>query len=145
MVTLKSGFPLPENERLILEIESKLYMTGTCLPLRFLWGIVRPALQILGFGRTGYLIATDKRFVELYSQTIFWFIRIRKYAKSISLKKIRGNIECVKKGRFLFFARAYQVSYDKLCQRVYFILNGKERGEAEKIVNLLSQAVISAQ
>ena len=145
MVTLKSGFPLSENEHLILEIESKLYMTGACLPLRFLWGIVRPFLQILGFRRTGYLIATDKRFVEMYTQTIFWFIKIRKFARSVSLKEITGNIEYVKKGTFLFFFRAYQISYDKHRQRVYFILNGKEEDEAQKIVNLLSRAVISAQ
>jgi len=144
-VTLKSGFPLLENERLILEIESKLYMTSRWLPLRFLWGIVRPLLQILGFKKTGFLIATDKRFVEVYTQTIFWFIKIRKYARSISLKKIRGNIEYVKKGRFLFFCRAYQISYNKCWQRVYFILNGKEEEETQKIVNLLSSAVMSVQ
>jgi len=144
-VTLKSGFPLLENERLILEIESKLYMTSRWLLLRFLWEIVRPFFQILGFKKTGFLIATDKRFVEVYTQTIFWFIKIRRYARSISLKKIRGNIEYVKKGSFLFFCRAYHVSYDKCCQRVYFILNGKEEEEAQKIVNLLSCAVMSVQ
>lgn len=146
MVSLKSGFPLQESERLILEIESKLYMTSSWLPLRILWGMIRPALQILGFKRTGYLVATDKRFIEVYTQTIFWFIKIRKWAVGISLKKIKGNVECVKKGRFLFFCRAYQVSYDKPClRRVYFILKGKEEDEAMKITSLLSQAVISAQ
>jgi hypothetical protein len=145
MVSIKSGFPLLENERLILEIESKLYMTSAWLPLRILWEFVRPCLQILGFKRSGYLIATDKRFVVIYVQTIFWFIKIRRYVKSISLKKIKGDIECVKKGRFLFFCRAYQVSYDTCWRRVYFILNGKEEDDARKIVNLLSQAVISAQ
>jgi hypothetical protein len=145
MASIKSGFPLLGNERLILEIESKLYMTSSWLLLRFLWGFVRPSLQILGFKRTGYLIATDKRFVEVYTQTIFWFIKIRKYVRSISLKKIKGDIECVKKGRFLFFCRAYQISYDTFWRRAYFILNGKEEDDARKITNLLSQAVISAQ
>jgi hypothetical protein len=148
---LKSGFQLLEDERLVLEIESKLYMTSSWLPLRFLWGIIRPLFQILGFKRSGYLIATNKRFVEYYTQTIFWLIKFRKYAESISLKKIDEQVHWVKKGRFLFFCRAYQVSYDRFCcckmpwTRVYFILKGKEEDEAIKIVNLLNRAVTSAQ
>ncbi|MCL2763999.1 MAG: hypothetical protein FWD40_01805 [Treponema sp.] len=145
MVSLKSGFPLLEDERLILEIESKLYMTSPWLPLRFIWGIIRPFLQILGFKRSGYLIATDKRFIEFYTQTIFWLIKFRKYSESISLKKIKGNIHWVKKGRFLFFCRAYQVCYNRPWWRVYFILKGKEEDDANKIINLLNQAVCSAQ
>jgi hypothetical protein len=151
MVSLNSGFPLLEDERLVLEVESKLYMTSPWLPLRFLWGIIRPFLQILGFGRKGYLIATNKRFVEYYTQKIFWLIKFRKYAEVTPLNKIDGNIHWVKKGRFLFFCRAYQVCYDKLCNwrmpwwRMYFILSGKEEDEANKIVNLLSQAVHSAK
>ena len=154
MVSLKSGFPLQEDESLILEIESKLYMTSPWLILRYWWGCLRPALQILGFKRSGYLIATNKRFVEYYTQTIFWLIKIRKYAECTPLKKIDGNIHWVKKGRFLFFARAYQVCYDRLLGqkscwrmpwiRVYFVLNGKEEDEANKIVSLLSRAVYSA-
>jgi len=144
MVSLQSGFPLLNNERLILEIESKLYMTSRWLPLRFIWGMIRPLLQILGFKKTGYLIATDKRFVEYYTQTIFWLIKFRKYAEVVSLKNIKGNIHYVKKGRFLFFCRAYQVCYDRPWRRVYFILKGKDEDEANKIVNLLSGAVISA-
>jgi len=145
MVSLKSGFPLLEDERLVLEIESKLYMTSPWLPLRFIWGIVRPFLQILGFSRKGYLIATNKRFVEYYTQTIFWLIKFRKYAECISLKKIKGTIHWVKKGRFLFFCRSFQICYNRPWQRVYFILKGKEEEEAVKIVNLLNKTVMSVQ
>jgi len=152
MVSLNSGFPLAKDERLILEVESKLYMTSPWLLFRFIWGIVRPILQILGFSRTGYLIATDKRFIEYYTQTIFWFIKFRKYAESVSLKNIMGNIHFVKKGRFLFFCRTFQVSYDRnscCCKiplfRVYLVLKGKEEEEACKIVSLLGDAVIAAQ
>jgi len=151
MASLKSDFQLLEDERLVLEIESKLYMTSPWLPLRFIWGIIRPILQILGFRRSGYLIATNKRFVEYYTQTIFWLIKFRKYAESIPLKKIEGDIHWVKKGRFLFFCRVYQVSYDRHCCwqipcfRVYFILKGKDENEAIKIVNLLNQAVNSVK
>ena len=144
MATTKSGFPLLDNERLITEIESKLYVTSRWFLFRLIWGAIRPVLQILGFGRKGYLIATDKRFIEYYTQKIFWFIKIRKCVKSISVKKIRGNIEWVKKGRFLFFARAYQISYDRFWQRTYFVLTGLKEEDANKIANLLSQIVISA-
>ena len=145
MASLKSGFPLLDDEQLVLEIESKLYMTSPWLPFRFIWGMVRPVLQILGFHRKGYLIATDKRFVEYYTQTIFWFIKIRKFAECVSLKKIKGNIHWAKKGSFLFFCRAYQVSYNKPWYRVYFVLKGKEEEEACKIVSLLNRAVTNAQ
>jgi hypothetical protein len=150
MMSLKSGFPLQEDERLVLEIESKLYMTSPYLFWRIIWGMIRPTLQILGFFRKGYLIATSKRFVEYYVQTIFWFIKIRRYAESVPLKKIDGNIHSVKKGRFLFFCRTYHISYDKYCfwkfpwLRVYAVLRGKDEEEANKIVSLLGQAVIAA-
>jgi len=144
MASLNSGFPLLENEQLVLEIESKLYMTSPWLPLRFLWGLIRPILQILGFHRKGYLIATNKRLVEYYTQTIFWFIKIRKFVECVSLKKIKGNVQWTKKGTFLFFCRAYQISYNRPWYRVYFILKGKEEEEVNKIVNLLNQAVLSA-
>ena len=144
MASLKSGFPLLDDEQLVLEIESKLYMTSPWLPFRFIWGMVRPVLQILGFHRKGYLIATDKRFVEYYTQTIFWFIKIRKFAECVSLKKIKGNIQWTKKGTFLFFCRTYQVSYNRPWYRVYFSLKGKEEEDANKIVNLLNQAVTAA-
>jgi len=155
MAVLNSGFPLQDNENLVLEIESKLYMTSPWLFCRFLWGCIRPILQILGFYRKGYLIVTNKRLVEYYVQTIFWFIKFRRYAECFSLKKIDGNIHWVKKGRFLFFARAYQVCYDRLLgqkscwrwpfMRTYFILTGKEEEEANRIVSLLSSAVFAAK
>jgi len=150
-MSLKSDFQLLDDERLILEIESKLYMTSSWLLFRFIWGIIRPVLQILGFRRSGYLIATNKRFVEYYTQTIFWFINFRKYAESVSIKKVHENVHWVKKGRFLFFSRVYQVCYDKICcwklpcYRMYFILKGKEEQEANKIASLLSQAINSAK
>jgi len=151
MVSLNSGFPLQKDERLIVEVESKLYMTSPCFLLRFIWGMIRPCLQILGFGRTGYLIVTDKRLIEYYVQKIFWFIRFRRYAESVSLKDIKNNIHYVKKGRFLFFCRAFQICYDRnSCwgiplTRVYFVLKGKEEEEANKIVSLLGEAVAAVK
>ena len=146
MAALKSGFPLMGNERLVLEVESTLYMTSPWFLLRFMWGMIRPIFQILGFKRTGYLIVTDKRIVELYVQKVFWLIDFRKCASSISLKKIRGDVEYVKKGRFMFFARAYQVFYDKsLWVRTYFSLGSLEENEAQKIVSLIGQVVTSEQ
>jgi len=146
MASLNSGFPLLDDEQLVVEIESKLYMTSPWLLFRFIWGIVRPFLQILGFFRKGYLIATNKRIVEYYTQTIFWFIKIRKFAECVSLKKIKGNIHWTKKGSFLFFCRTYQICYNKSwLYRVYFNLKGKSEEEATKIVNLLNRAVMNAQ
>ena len=145
MASLNSGFPLMDEERLILEVESGLYMTSRWLPLRFIWGMIRPFLQILGFHRKGYLIATNKRFVEYYTQTIFWLIKIRKFTECVSLKKIKGDIQWAKKGTFLFFGRTYQVSYERPWYRVYFVLRGKEENEANRIASLLNQAVTNAQ
>ena len=145
MVSLKSGFPLLENERLVLEIESKLYMTSSILFLRIIWGILRPILQIFGFNRKGFLIATDKRFVVLYTQTIFWFLKLRNSAECIPLEKIGKTIRYVKKGRFLFFCRAYHVSFDRCCWRVYFILKGMGEEDAQKISNRLYQLVSSVK
>ena len=145
MASLNSGFPLMDDERLVLEVESGLYMTSRWLLLRFIWGAIRPFLQILGFHRKGYLIATNKRFVEYYTQTIFWLIKIRKFAECVSLKKIKGDLQWAKKGTFLFFCRAYQVSYERPWYRVYFVLKGKEENEANRIVSLLNQAVTAAQ
>ncbi|MCL2044500.1 MAG: hypothetical protein FWG89_10215 [Treponema sp.] len=146
MASLKSGFPLQNGEQFVLEIESKLYMTSSFFIFRFFWGAVRPFLQILGFGRRGFLIVTDRRFIEMHVQKIFWFIRFRRNVTSIPIKKVSGTVECVKKGRFLFFARAYQVCYQRpfFC-RVYYVLPGKEAEEVYKITNLLTETIASSR
>jgi len=145
MATLNSSFPLLEDEKLVVEAGSKLYMTSSCFLLRMIWGILRPILQILGFGRKGYLIVTDKRLVVLYTQTIFWFIKFRRCAESTPLNKIEKTINYVKKGRFLFFFRAYQLYFDRCKRRVYFILKGMEENEVQKLSNRLFQQVASAK
>ena len=142
MSSLKSGFPLLENERLILEVESGLYVTSSCWFFRLLWGTIRPFLRILGFSRKGFLVVTDKRFIELYTQTIFWFIKLRRNAEIFPLKKIKDSVKYVKMGRFLFFGRSYHVSYDRSClTRVYWVLKGMEEAEASKLANYLYQTI----
>jgi len=152
MVSLNSGFPLQKDERLIVEVESKLYMTSPYFLLRFIWGMIRPTLQILGIRKSGYLIVTDKRLIEYYVHTFFWFIKFRRYAESVSLKDVKMNVHYVKKGTFLFFCRAFQICYDRnsyICGfplvRVYFILKGKEEEEANKIVSLIGDAVAAVK
>ena len=142
MTTLKSGFPLQDGERFVLEIESRLYMTSSFFIFRLLWDFIRPLLQILGFCRRGFLIVTDRRFIEVYSQKIFWIIKIRRNVKSIPLRNICGTVEIVRKGRFLFFARAYHIFYQRPCGcRVYCVLPGIELEEVYKMTNLLSETI----
>jgi hypothetical protein len=136
MTSLQSGVTLLENETLVLEMDAELYITSSCAILRFFHGIIRFFAQILGFKKRGFLVITNKRFVEVYNQIIFWVINIRKYVKSIPLERIEGEVDYVRKGTFAFLFRAYQLYYDKReKRRVYAILRGLDEQDAHAAAN----------
>jgi hypothetical protein len=136
MTSLQSGVTLLDNETLVLEMDAELYVTSSCAFLRFIHGIIRFFAQILGFRKRGFLVVTNKRFVEVYNQIIFWIINIRKYVKSIPLERIEGEVDYVKKGTFAFLFRAYQLYYNKRTnRRVYVILRGLEEQDAHAAAN----------
>jgi len=135
----KSGIVLRENETIALEIESRLYITSACVILRFIFGVIRIFLQILGFKKKGFLVISDKRFAEVYTQTIFWFINFGKTIRNVPLKSIKSETGCVWKGTFLFLFRSWQVWYERQGRRVYYILKGLDETEAQKITSILGE------
>jgi hypothetical protein len=104
---------------------------------RFLLGIIRFFAQILGFKRRGFLVVTNKRFVEVYNQIIFWIINIRKYVNSVPLCKIDKEVDYVKKGTFAFLFRAYHLYYQRSWRRVYAILRGLDEKGVHSAVNTI--------
>ncbi|WP_461248040.1 hypothetical protein, partial [Treponema sp. R6D11] len=68
MSTLKSGFTLAENEKLVMEIEAELW-AGSSNPIEQLLGSIRRVFAaILGFKRNGFWVITDKRVIEVSVQ-----------------------------------------------------------------------------
>jgi hypothetical protein len=142
MTALQSGVTLLENETLVLEMNAELYVTSSWAILRFIHGIIRFFAQILGFRKQGFLVVTNKRFVEVYNQIIFWIINIRKYVKSIPLERIEGEVDYVKKGTFAFLFRACQLYYNKReNRRVYAILRGLDEQDAHGAANAVYGAL----
>jgi hypothetical protein len=141
MTPLKSGIDLLENEALVLEIDAELYVTSPCVILRFLHGIIRFFAQILGFRKRGFLVVTNKRFVEVYDQIIFWIFNIRKYVKSVPLCKIDKEVDYVKKGTFAFLFRAYQLYYTRSWRRVYVILRGLDEREVYSVASSVYKTI----
>jgi hypothetical protein len=135
MTSLKSGVDLLENETLVLEMDAELYVTSSWVILRFFYGIIRFLAQIFGFKKRGFLVVTNKRFVEVYTQIIFWVITIRKYVKSVPAGHIGKEIDYVKKGTFAFLFRAYQLYYERTRRRVYVILRGLDEREVHSAAN----------
>jgi hypothetical protein len=141
MTSSKSGIDLLENETLIAEADAGLYITSAFVILRFIQDFLRFIGLILGFRKRGYLVITNKRFVEIYTQTIFWIIKIRKNVRSIPLCAIKKDVGCVKKGTFAFFSRSYQLYYERFWRRVYVVLRGLDEGEAYRITNTAYRAL----
>jgi hypothetical protein len=141
MTPLKSGINLLDNETLIAEVDAGLYITSAFVILRFIQGFLRFIGLIFGFRKRGYLVITNKRFVEVYDQIIFWVLKIRKNVRSVPLCAIKKDVGCVKKGTFAFLFRSYQLYYERFWRRVYAVLRGLDEGEAYRITNAAYKAL----
>ena len=140
MATLKSGFVLDADEKLVMEIESELWLISTNPILRLLGGLFRFIATILGTKLKAFLIITDRRVIEVNSQVVCWCIttgRQVKYVLPSSVKEIGYN-------RAGVCCKVYNLYYQSHTQLSSFVLKKVDEDGAAKAASAFYNAILKA-
>ena len=144
MADLKSGIILSEGESLVMEIEAELWATSSN-PLDILLGNIKKLIyMILGFRKSGFLVITNKRVVEVGTIIrcyCFKTGREVKYLLPSSVKEI-GYIRLATCG---CFCPAFYLYYESFTQKTRVLLSGANEAEAQKVVDAFYKAISASQ
>lgn len=144
MAQLKSGLLLMEGETLVMEIEAELWAASSNPLIRFLGGIIKFIAMIFGYRKSGYVIVTNKRVVQV-SKIITCYCcgggKDVKYLLPSSLKEV-GFVKLATCG---CFCPAYYLYFDAFTQRTQVMLKGIDEAGAQKTVDAFYRAIAQAQ
>ena len=144
MADLKSGIILSEGESLVMEIEAELWATSSN-PLDILLGNIKKLIyMILGFRKSGFLVITNKRVIEVLTVIkcyCFKTGREVKYLLPSSVKEI-GYIRLATCG---CFCPAFYLYYESFTQKTRVLLSGANEAEAQKVVDAFYRAISASQ
>ena len=143
MAVLASGIALAENENLVMEIEAELWATSSNPISRLFGGINRIISKIFGFRKTGFLIITDKRVIEVKTQIYCWCIttgRQVKYVLPSSVKEIGYN----RAATCGCFCPVYHLYYESFTQLTQVQLKGADEKDALQAANAFYAAITRA-
>ena len=144
MAELKSGLILEPGESLVMELEAELWATSSN-PLAMAMGNIQRVInKILGFRKSGYLVITNKRVVEVSNITkcyVFNTEREMKYLLPSSVKEV-GYRKVATCG---IFCPAYYLYYDAHTQTTSILLSGANEAEAQKVADAFYRAISASQ
>ena len=144
MADLKSGIILSEGESLVMEIEAELWATSSN-PLSILLGNIKKLIyMILGFRKSGFLVITNKRVIEVATVTKCYCFKTGREVKHLlpsSVKEI-GYIRLATCG---CFCPAFYLYYESFTQKTRVLLSGANEAEAQKVVDAFYRAISASQ
>jgi hypothetical protein len=143
MATLASGLMLAEDEKLVMEIEAELWASSSNPFARLLGEITKIINMILGSRKKGYLVITDKRVVEVSSQTNCWCINTGRQVKYILPSSIK-EIGYDKAATCGCFCPAYHLYYESFTQRTSILLKDADEAGALNAANAFYAAISRA-
>lgn len=144
MADLKSGIILGQDESLVMEIEAELWAESSN-PIAMLLGKIRKFIYMLiGHRRSGFLVITNKRVVEVVTVTNCYCFKTGqevKYLLPSSVKEIgyRRHATCG------CFCPAFYLYYESFTQTTQVQLSGVDETEAQKVVDAFYRAISAAQ
>ena len=144
MAGLKSGVILEQGESLVMELEAELWATSSN-PLAMAIGNIQKFInKILGFKKSGFVVITNKRVVEV-STTINCYVfktgRDVKYLLPSSVKEV-GYERVATCG---CFCPAFYLYYEGHTQKTSVLLSGANEAEAQKVVDAFYRAISASQ
>ena len=144
MADLKSGLILEQGESLVMEIEAELWATSSN-PLAMAIGNIQKFInKILGFKKSGFVVITNKRVVDV-SPTINCYVfktgREVKYLLPSSIKEI-GYKRMATCG---CFCPAFYLYYEGYTESTNVLLSGANEAEAQKVVDAFYKAISASQ
>lgn len=144
MADLKSGVILEEGEKLVMELEAELWAVSSNPVKRFFQTIMRGINMILGNKRTGFVVITNKRVIEVTTLiTCYCFTtgRLVSYVLPSSVKEAGYKREAT----CLCCCSMYKFYYESFTQGREIILKGATEEEAQKVATAFYRAIASAQ
>lgn len=141
---LKSGLLLMEGETLVMEIEAELWATSSNPIARFFGGVAKFFATISGYRKTGFVVVTNKRVVQV-AKTITCYCcgggKDVKYLLPSSLKEV-GFKKIATCG---CFCPAYYLYFEAFTQNTTVLLKGVDEAGAQKIVDAFYRAIARSQ
>ena len=144
MADLKSGIILGQDESLVMEIEAELWSESSN-PIAMLLGNIRKLVNmLLGHRKSGFLVITNKRVVQVSTVTncyCFKTGREVKYLLPSSVKEIgyKRHATCG------CFCPAFYLYYESFTQKTLVQLSGVNEAEAQKVVDAFYKAISASQ
>jgi len=139
-----SGIMLAENEKLVMEIEAELWATSSNPIAQFIGKIRRIIAMILGFRKTGFLVITDRRVVEISTRIRCWCITVGKEVKYVLPSSVK-EIGYTRNATCGIFCPVYYLYYESFTQRTIVQLKGVDESGASKAANAFYAAISAAQ
>jgi len=141
---LKSGLLLMEGETLVMEIEAELWASSSNPIVRFFGGISKFISMIFGFKKSGYVVVTNKRVVQV-AKTITCYCcgggKDVKYLLPSSLKEVGFR----KQATFGCFCPSYHLYFEAFTQKTEVLLKGVDEVGAQRTVDTFYRAIAQVQ
>lgn len=144
MADLKSGLILEQGESLVMELKAELWATSSNPLAKAIGSIKKVISKILGFKKSGFVVITNKRVVEV-STTINCYVfktgQDVKYLLPSSVKEV-GYERVATCG---CFCPAFYLYYEGHTQKTRVLLSGANEAEAQKVVDAFYKAISASQ
>ena len=144
MSTLKSGFVLLDDEKLVMEVEAELWASSSDPISQVLGNLKKAFSKILGYKIKSFLIITDKRVIEVKTEIACWCINTGKHVKYVVPNAVK-EVGYTKVATCGAFCPRYDFYYDSHTQHTSVMLKGVDEAGAKKVADAFYAAISNAQ
>ncbi len=145
MIDLKSGFIPEVGETPILEVEAELWAESSNIFARILGAFFRIINLFLGVRRTGFVVLTNKRIVEISNNIICFCFVGNRNVRSIFLNSVK-EVGYTRKATCGCFCPAYNLYYEtySVLSKTSVLLKGADEMEANSVVSTFVNTCLKA-
>ena len=144
MSNTKSGIILEEDETLVMEIEAELWATSSNPISIAIGNISKFIAKIFGYKKSGFLVITNKRVVEVVNVTECYCFNTARNVKYLLPSSVK-EVGYTKQATCGCFCPAFNLYYESLTQRTSVLLPGATEVDAQKTVDAFYKAISYAQ
>lgn len=142
-MSTKSGLKLLESEHLVAEIEAELWAASANPLMRMIGAIQKFISRILGSRRTGFLVITNQRVVEISSSMACYCFEISREVKVVLPSSVK-EVGYTKQATCGFFCPAFFLYYEGYTQRTLIQIKGGDDEHLNSLVNAFVAAIKAA-
>ncbi len=144
MSHLKSGLILTDGEQLVAEIEAELWATSANPIARALGTVRRVLAMIFGFKKTGFIVVTNKRVVEVSNQIRCYCINTGREIKYLLPTSIK-EVGYYKKATCGLFCPAYYLYFEGFTQKTSVLVKDADEATVQKLVDSFYVALTASR